>query len=127
MSKTRELFIEALNPLNKIANSIIKKLNYIESSLILKTKSFEEAEDLLQKTAIYHSNAFEELSNENQTAVLQKIWNTIHNILGQKPVEESDNLEDLETKIYNFLKSNGGIMYPLELSSKKLAKILTEK
>ena len=31
----RTVLYEALDPLNKIANSIVKILNYIESSLIL--------------------------------------------------------------------------------------------
>ena len=42
MSKTRTLFTEALNPYAKIANSINKKLNYIESSIIINADSFEE-------------------------------------------------------------------------------------
>ena len=127
MSKTKELFIEALNPLNRIANSIIKKLNYIESSVILKAKSYEEVQDLLQKTSVYHSNAFDELNEEQQDIVLHKVWNTIHNVLGQKPVEEEVSTKELEAKIYNFLKSNGGIMYPLEISAKKLANAIKQK
>lgn len=118
--KVRSLFTEALNPLTKITNGILKKLNYIESSLILNTKSYEEAKDLLQKTAAYHSNAFDELSPENQEIVTQKLWNTVKKILGPKPVEETSE-DDLEIKIYNFLKTNSGIMFPLETSAKKLA------
>ena len=130
MSRMREVLFEALNPLTKIANSIIKKLNYIESSLILKTKTFEEAKDFLQKTATYHSNSFDELSQENQEVVMQKIWNTIHKILGtEEPVSESELNDEniLEQKIYEFLKANGGILYPLETYSKKLARELTKK
>ena len=127
MSKTRTLFTEALNPLNKIANSIIKKLNYIESSLILETQDFEKARGYLHKTALFHSNSYDELNEEQQNLVLEKVWNTIHKVLGQKPVEKSDNLEELEAKIYNFLKMNGGILYPLELSAKKLAQAIKEK
>lgn len=131
MSKTRKLFIEALNPLNKIANQILKQLNYIESSIIIKSSSFEEAEDFLNKTAHYHSNSFEDLVPEDKNIVLQKIYNRIHSILNssqpKNSVEEADNTENLENKIYNFLKTNGGILYPLETSAKKLAKAIKEE
>ena len=127
MSKTQKLFTEALDPLNKIANSIIKKLNYIEMSLIKDAKDMEGIKSYLQKTAIYHSNSFDELPEEKQEIVLNKIWNTVHKILGQEPVEESQSTEELEQKIYDFLKSNGGILYPLETSAKKLAQVITKK
>ena len=132
MSKTRSLFTEALNPLTKIANGIIKKLNYIESSLIIKSPSYEEAKDFILKTASYHSNHFDDLSDEQQELIALRIYNTIHKILGkptieEKPVEESNNEEELTTKIYNYLRSNGGIMYPLEHSAKKLAKAIIDK
>lgn len=42
MSKTRTLFTEALNPYAKIANSINKKLNYIESSIIINADSLKK-------------------------------------------------------------------------------------
>ena len=50
ISNTRKILTEALNPLTKITNSIVKKLNYIESSLILKAKDFEQAKDFILKT-----------------------------------------------------------------------------
>lgn len=127
MSETRRLFIEALNPLNKIANSIVKKLNYIETSLILEDKDYEHARKYLNKTAMYHSNAYNELDTEQKEQVLQKVWNTLNDVLGNKSIEESDDTEELEQRIYNFLKSNGGILYPLETSAKKLAKAIKNK
>lgn len=112
---------EALDPLNKIANSIIKKLNYIESSLILKSKSLEDSLSYLDKTASYHSNAYDELSKEQQTEVLNRIWNKIHNILGKSEQEINEEKADLEQIIYDYLKTNYWSMYPLEKTAKDLA------
>jgi len=131
MSKIRQALYEAINPLTKIANGIIKKLNYIESSLIIKSKSYEEAKDFILKTASYHSNHFDDLTEEQQGLVAIRIYNTIHKILGkdptEKPVEEANNEDELASKIYNYLRSNGGIMYPLETSARNLAKAISEK
>lgn len=122
MSKTVELFNEAINPLTKIANSIAKKLNYIESSLILKANSFEDAKDFLTKTAAYHSNAYADLSDEQKNSVLEKVWNIIHNSIS-KPIDVTENQDDttLEQKIYEFLKIEGGVIYPSQTYAKKLA------
>jgi len=129
ISKTRTLFTEALNPLTRITNSIVKKLNYIESSLILKAKEFEQAKDFILKTGIYHSNSFSDLSEEDQLKVAERIYQIIHKTLTDKQdsFEEANNQEDLEKRIYDFLKQNGGIMYPLELSAKKLAQAISKK
>lgn len=127
MSIFKSILTEALNPLNKIANSIIKKLNYIESSMILDTKSVDECKKTLNKLATFHSNAYDELSDEQKQIVLQKIWNTIHTVLTNNvTVEESDS-STLENKIYTFLKLNGGILYPLEKSAKDMAKFINAK
>ena len=47
----RTVLYEALDPLNKIANRIVKKLNYIESSLILKSKNIDDSEIIVQGLA----------------------------------------------------------------------------
>lgn len=122
MSKTVELFNEAINPLTKIANGIAKKLNYIESSLILKANSLEDAKDFLSKTAAYHSNAYADLSDEQKENVLEKVWNIIHNSVS-KPTDVTENQDNtsLEQKIYEFLKTEGGIIYPSQTYAKKLA------
>lgn len=117
----RSALYEALDPLNKIANSIVKKLNYIESSLILKSKSIEDSLSYLDKTASYHSNAYDELTKDQQTAVLNKVWNKIHNILGKSEEEINEETTDLERVIYDYLKSNYWSMYPLEKTAKELA------
>lgn len=125
MSKTQELFIEAINPLTKIANSIVKKLNYIENSLILKANTVDECKDFLLKTAAYHSNAFDDLEQDKKDLVINRIWEIIHNTLTTSPkMEETTTLEQ---KIYEYLKTQGGILYPYEDSAKKLANYLTKK
>lgn len=122
MSKTTELFNEAINPLTKIANSIAKKLNYIENSLILKANSLDDAKDFLSKTAAYHSNAYADLSDEQKDSVLEKVWNIIHNSISKSAnvTEDKDDI-NLEQKIYEFLKTEGGIIYPSQTYAKKLA------
>ena len=123
----RTALYEALDPLNKIANSIIKKLNYIESSLILKSKSLEDSLSYLDKTASYHSNAYDELSKEQQTEVLTRVWNKIHNILGKSDEEINEETANLEEIIYNYLKSNYWSMYSLEKTAKELADKIKNK
>lgn len=127
MSNIRTSLYEALNPLNKIANSILKKLNYVQTSLILQKNNYEEAASLLNSLSGFYSNAYDELSPEQQDNVKQKIYNTIHKELGSKPIQEEITDSDLEKRIYEYLKSNGGIMYPLEVSAKKLAQAIKNK
>ena len=129
ISNTKKILTEALNPLTKITNSIVKKLNYIESSMILKAKDFEQAKDFIMKTGAYHSNSFSDLSEEDQLKVAERIYQIIHKTLAgeQNSFDEANDQDDMEVRIYTFLKQNGGIMYPLELSAKKLAQALNKK
>ena len=125
MTNIRHVFTEALNPVNKVVNSIIKKLNYVESHIIIKAKDYASIAEYLHDTCGYHSNAYNELPPDMQNQVAEAVYNRIHKILGNTPVTEDT--EDLEQKIYDFLKVNGGIMYPLELSAKKLANVIRNK
>jgi len=127
MSELRQALLEALDITNKVANSIIKKLNYIESSLILKSKSFEDSKSFLDKTASYHSNSYDELDNEKQVIVLQKIWNKIHSVLGKSEEELNEESKDLEQIIYDYLKTNYWTMYPLDKTAKDLAEKIKNK
>lgn len=127
MSRIRTTLYEALNPLNKIANSILKKLNYVQTSLILQKNTYDEASSLLDLLAGYYSNSYGELTQEQQDSVKQKIYDTIHKKLSSKPIQEEISDEDLEQRIYAYLKSNGGILYPLEISAKKLAQAIKQK
>ena len=125
MTKIRQIFTEALNPVNKVVNSIIKKLNYVESHIIIKANNYASIAEYLHDTCGYHSNAYNELPPDMQNQVAEAVYNRIHKILGNTPVTEDT--DDLEQKIYDFLKVNGGIMYPLELSAKKLANVIRNK
>ena len=127
MSRIRTTLYEALNPLNKIANSILKKLNYVQTSLILQKNTYDEASSLLDLLAGYYSNSYGELTQEQQDSVKQKIYDTIHKKLSSKPIQEEISDEDLEQRIYAYLKSNGGILYPLEISAQKLAQSIKQK
>lgn len=127
MSRIRTTLYEALNPLNKIANSILKKLNYVQTSLILQKNTYDEAASLLDLLAGYYSNAYNELAQEQQDSVKQKVYDIIHKKLSSKPIREEISDEDLEQRIYSYLKSNGGILYPLEISAKKLAQAIKQK
>ena len=125
MKKIKQVFTEALNPINKIATSIVKKLNYVESHIIVKAQDYASIKDYLNDTCGYHSNAYNELPPDMQNQVAEAVYNRIHKILGNTNItEDSDNLEQ---KIYEYLKANGGIMYPLELSAKKLANAIRNK
>lgn len=124
---TKRVILEALNICNKIANSITKKLNYVESSIIL-DGDFESIKNYLYKTAKYHSNAFDELDNDQKQDVLKRVYDNIHSTMRKEYTENSDlSQEELEQRIYNFLKMNGGIMYPLEHSAKRLAQEIKRK
>ena len=125
MNKIRQVFTEALNPINKIATSIIKKLNYVESHIIVKAKDYASIKEYLNDTCGYHSNAYNELPPDMQNQVAEQVYNRIHKVLGSDIVTEE--VDNLEGKIYDFLRANGGIMYPLELSAKKLADAIRNK
>ena len=125
MTKIRQVFTEALNPVNKVVNSIIKKLNYVESHIIIKANDYKSIAEYLHDTCGYHSNAYNELPPDMQNQVAEAVYNRIHKILGSTPVAED--ADALEQKIYEYLKVNGGIMYPLELSAKKLANVIRNK
>ena len=125
MTKIRQVFTEALNPVNKVVNSIIKKLNYVESHIIIKANDYKSIAEYLHDTCGYHSNAYNELPPDMQNQVAEAVYNRIHKILGSTSVTED--ADDLEQKIYDYLKVNGGIMYPLELSAKKLANVIRNK
>lgn len=125
MKRIEKVLTEALNPINKVVNSIIKKLNYVESHIIIKAKDYNNIADYLHDTCGYHSNSYNELPPDMQNQVAEAVYNRIHKILGNTNIsEDSDNLEQ---KIYEYLKVNGGIMYPLELSAKKLANAIRNK
>ena len=126
MKRIERVLTEALNPINKIATSIVKKLNYVESHIIIKAKDYDSIKDYLNDTCGYHSNAYNELPPDMQNQVAEQVYNRIHKVLGSDTIvtEETDNLEG---KIYDFLRANGGIMYPLELSAKKLANAIRNK
>ena len=47
MTKIRQVFTEALNPVNKVVNSIIKKLNYVESHIIIKANDGYEIDRII--------------------------------------------------------------------------------
>ena len=126
MKRIRSVFTEALNPINKVANSIIKKLNYVESHIIIKAKTYTEIKDYLHDTCGYHSNAYNELSADIQDQIAETVYNRIHKILGTE-TNVNEAADDLEERIYNFLRTNGGILYPLELSAKKLAAAIRNK
>ena len=87
----------------------------------MKSKSFDDVKSYLDKTASYHSNSYDELGDEHKVAVLQKVWNKIHNILGKSEEELNEENADLQDLIYNYLKTNYWTMYPLEKTAKELA------
>lgn len=128
MSAIKESLFEAINPLNKIVNSIMKKLNYIDSSIIINSKSFDEIHDFLMHTAAYHSNRFDDLSQEDKEIIIHKIFNRMHDIVSGKPTENlEEQNDDLEARIYAFLRNTGGLVYPLEKTAKDLANKLRKK
>lgn len=126
MSRFSKVLTEAINPLNRIANSIVKKLNYIEISLILDSTDFESDKKYLYKLAQYHSNSFNDLNDEQKEEVTEKVYNLVKHSLNTDKEKISEN-NDLETKIYQFLKNSGGILFPLETSAKKMAEFIRNK
>lgn len=121
MSKTREIILEAINPVTKILNGIVKKMNYIESSIVIHAESYEEVEKYIHEIAAYHSSYFDDLPKEKQEELCKRLYDRL-NIDGKK--EEIDESEDLQERIYEYLKNNGSIMYPMKGSAKKLADAL---
>ena len=125
MSKTREIILEAINPLTKILNGIVKKMNYIESSMVIHADSYEEVKDYIHDISAYHSSYFDDLPADKQEELCRRLYDRL-NIDGKKE-EVSEDTEDLQTKIYEYLKANGAIMYPMKSSAEKLANLLKGK
>ena len=127
MSRTREIILEAINPLTKILNGIVKKMNYIESSIVIHADSYEEVKDYIHDISAYHSSYFDDLSTENQEIICKRLYDRL-NIDGKKEVSEDiEDTEDLQTKIYEYLKTNGSIMYPMKTAAKNLADAIKTK
>ena len=122
MSKTSTILLEAINPLTKILNGIVKKMNYIESSIVIHAESYEEVKDYIYEICAYHSSYFDDLPEDKKEVVSHRLYDRL-NLDGKKEeaIEES---EDLQEKIYEYLKTNGSIMYPMKSAAKKLADIL---
>lgn len=124
MSRTREIILEAINPVTKILNGIVKKMNYIESSIVIHADSYEEVKDYIRDISAYHSSYFDDLPKDKQEELCLRLYDRL-NIDGKK--EKIDESEDLQEKIYEYLKANGSIMYPMKGSAKKLADALLAK
>lgn len=125
MSKTREIILEAINPLTKILNGIVKKMNYIESSMVIHADSYEEVKDYIHDISAYHSSYFDDLPKDKQEEVCRRLYDRL-NIDGKKE-EVNEEADDLQNKIYEYLKTNGSIMYPMKTAAQNLAAILKNK
>lgn len=119
MSVTRNALFEALDPLIQVRNKIINSIKPREIRVILGFPKFcNEIYTFLDLICEEYSNKYNKLSDEDKYTVTEDIFNHIRKIYNNTPRENTDNLEQ---KIYEFLKFNNGNTYPLESTAKKLA------
>ena len=119
MSVTRNALFEALDPLIQVRNKIINSIKPREIRVILGFPKFcNEIYTFLDLICEEYSNKYNKLSDEDKYTVIEDIFNHIRKIYNNTPRENTDNLEQ---KIYEFLKFNNGNTYPLESTAKKLA------
>lgn len=124
----RNLVMEAVDETSIIASKIIKKINWLEGDNITKMKDIDY--DYLGKLASYHSPRFDDLDDETQKVIMDKIWKRLKR--GVKPVEEATpdsqamSQGQLKAKILYYLKTSGAVLYPMEAAAEALAKELAE-
>jgi predicted metallopeptidase len=119
MSVTRNALFEALDPLIQVRNKIINSIKPREIRVILGFPKFcNEIYTFLDLICEEYSNKYNKLSDEDKYTVIEDIFNHIRKIYNNTYRENTDNLEQ---KIYEFLKFNNGNTYPLESTAKKLA------
>lgn len=112
MKESYKQLLEAIDELSIMANRIIRKLNYIQTLEIY--KMVEPVYGQLSNICSYWSPNFDNLSQEEQIIVMNKIWNRVNkqNTLPSNIDENNNCLEkdELKQRVLNYITKNGNLI-----------------
>ena len=112
MKESYKQLLEAIDELSIMANRIIRKLNYIQTLEIY--KMVEPVYSQLSNICSYWSPNFDNLSQEEQIIVMNKIWNRVNkqNTLPSNIDENNNCLEkdELKQRVLNYITKNGNLI-----------------
>lgn len=104
MKESYNNLFEAVDELSVMANRIIRKLNWIQTLEIFKMKEINYGQ--LSNICSYWSPNFDNLSQEDQTTVMDKVWLRV-NKQNNEPNAEKD---DIKQKVSNYITNNGNLI-----------------
>lgn len=107
MKESYNNLFEAVDELSVMANRIIRKLNWIQTLEIFKMNEINYGQ--LSNICSYWSPNFDNLSQEDQTTVMDKVWMRVNkqNVETPNPDAEKDNIKQ---KVSNYITNNGNII-----------------
>ena len=125
----RELVVEAVKKSTLAAHSIFNRLQPRELKHIYDMQEMDG--NYISDLAYYYKPGFDEFSDEDKQAIIEKIWNQAKS--GKKPLEENPeenqplSQSELKQKIMDYVKEHGAVLYPLESAAEDLATTLTSE
>lgn len=125
----RELVVEAVKKSTLAAHSIFNRLQPRELKHIYDMQEMDG--NYISDLAYYYKPGFDEFSDEDKQAIIEKIWNQAKS--GKKPLEENPeenqplSQSELKQKIMDYVKEHGAVLYPLESAAEDLATALTSE
>lgn len=105
MKESYKNLFEAVDELSVMANRIIRKLNWIQTLEIYKMQEINYGQ--LSNICSYWSPNFDNLSQEDQTTVMDKVWMRVNKQNVADPNVEKDNIKQ---KVSNYISNNGNII-----------------
>ena len=121
----RKLVTEALDKNNTIARSIVNRMDHANWKNI---SEMDEANyNFIKNICSNISQRFDEASDEDKQAIMDKVYNTIHTTK-ELPESESQVLDrsEIAKRIIDFVSKNknGAVLYPIAAKAEELAKAI---
>lgn len=107
MKESYKNLFEAVDELSVMANRIIRKLNWIQTLEIYKMQEINYGQ--LSNICSYWSPNFDNLSQEEQVTVMDKVWMRVNkqNVEVPDPEKEKD---EIKQKVSNYITKNGNLI-----------------
>lgn len=107
MKESYKNLFEAVDELSVMANRIIRKLNWIQTLEIYKMQEINYGQ--LSNICSYWSPNFDNLSQEEQVTVMDKVWMRVNkqNVEIPDPEKEKDAIKQ---KVSNYITKNGNLI-----------------
>lgn len=107
MKESYNNLFEAVDELSIMANRIIRKLNWIQTLEIFKMKEINYGQ--LSNICSYWSPNFDNLTQEEQTTVMDKVWMRVNQQNIEKPNIDLEK-DDIKRKVSNYITNNGNLI-----------------